>query len=254
MKKTKRFLAVTLAVASIVSTFSLGVFAGSNLVSIQAYLNYGLKVVKNGVVQDLKDAQGNVVTPITYNDTTYLPVRAVANILGHSVGWDEATESVLLDGSSAPIIPNAPTVSNDTITVDKNTGYMNVNSLLGIVNNVAGGQLTLSTHSRKCLNKEMWVPEVYTVAGENAYAYPTIDFVSVQGEGHSTPAVPTALDAVEKELVANGFYLAKTDEYGQKHYVKGNLEIKVWNINNSNSDLSLQADTDWLTCCAEGAL
>jgi hypothetical protein len=43
----------------------------------------------------LLDAHGNVVTPITYDGSTYLPARAIANSLNDAVDFDVATNSVL---------------------------------------------------------------------------------------------------------------------------------------------------------------
>jgi len=34
--------------------------------------------------------------PITYNGTTYLPIRSIGTLLGVDVGWDQDTQSVLL--------------------------------------------------------------------------------------------------------------------------------------------------------------
>lgn len=41
------------------------------------------------------DAEGSVVTPITFNGNTYLPARAIANSLNVAVDYDAATSTVL---------------------------------------------------------------------------------------------------------------------------------------------------------------
>ena len=46
--------------------------------------------------QVLTDASGVRTYPITYNNTTYLPIRSIGTLLGVEVGWDQATQSVLL--------------------------------------------------------------------------------------------------------------------------------------------------------------
>lgn len=63
---------------------------------IAACLNANITVKLDGEAQTLLDAQGNRVYPITYNGTTYLPVRAVAGLVGLDVDWDQATQTVLL--------------------------------------------------------------------------------------------------------------------------------------------------------------
>lgn len=76
---------------------------------IKAYLAPGITVKYNGEVQTLKDAAGNTVYPVSYNGTTYLPVRAVSNMLGVAVAWDQSTQTVLLQR----IVTSEPNGSND---------------------------------------------------------------------------------------------------------------------------------------------
>ena len=60
-----------------------------------------------------KDANGKTVLPITYNGTTYLPVRAVGTLLGTEINYDGATSSVLIGGTngSAPVTSGKVTLS-----------------------------------------------------------------------------------------------------------------------------------------------
>lgn len=68
-----------------------------------------IKITLDGVEFTPKDAGGNVVDPFIVDGTTYLPVRAVANALGLGVGWNEASNTVMLtsDGST-PVAPATP--------------------------------------------------------------------------------------------------------------------------------------------------
>lgn len=69
----------------------------------QAYLEYNdIKISLNGSLVTPKDADGNIIEPFTIDGTTYLPVRAVGNALGLTVGWDQSTKTVILtnDGTS----------------------------------------------------------------------------------------------------------------------------------------------------------
>lgn len=95
MKIKKSVLTLALALV-LVFSFAAGAAAAGTLETISAYLNYGVTIKYNGETQLLKDAGGNRVYPITYNGTTYLPVRAVSNMLGVNVDWDQATQTVLL--------------------------------------------------------------------------------------------------------------------------------------------------------------
>lgn len=95
MKKRKLIPALALTLA-LVCAFTLGANAADTLQEIKAYLNSGITIKMDGQEQVLKDANGTRIYPITYNGSTYLPVRAVSNMLGVGVDWDQATQSVLL--------------------------------------------------------------------------------------------------------------------------------------------------------------
>ncbi|GAA3400188.1 stalk domain-containing protein [Paenibacillus hodogayensis] len=92
----RKKLIASVAGISLLLGASAGVYAGANLETIQAYLNHTLTVKVNGVPAQLNDEQGNAIVPITYQGSTYLPVRAIANALGVAVDYDVATTTVLL--------------------------------------------------------------------------------------------------------------------------------------------------------------
>lgn len=50
----------------------------------------------------MKDGSGNPVYPIIYNGTTYLPVRAISNMLDIPVDWDASTKTVILGTEEKP--------------------------------------------------------------------------------------------------------------------------------------------------------
>ena len=102
MKTRKTFITLAIALA-LVCGMVIGANAADTLKEISAYLNYGITIKYNGEVQNLTDAGGTRVYPISYNGTTYLPVRAVSNMLGIGVDWDGATQTVLLGKTGATV-------------------------------------------------------------------------------------------------------------------------------------------------------
>ena len=46
------------------------------------------------------DANGKTVYPLLYQGTTYLPIRAIGQLMGKTVSWDEATKTATLSGST----------------------------------------------------------------------------------------------------------------------------------------------------------
>lgn len=74
-----------------------GVYAGSKLEKISAYLNHNISFKVNGTVQSLTDSNGKKLVPITYQNTTYLPVRAISNMAGINVEFDAASQQIRLE-------------------------------------------------------------------------------------------------------------------------------------------------------------
>lgn len=71
------------------------VFATTGAKNIEVFYK-NIKVFKDNVLFELKDANGTIVEPFIYNGTTYMPVRGTANLAGMDVTWDGKTQSVYL--------------------------------------------------------------------------------------------------------------------------------------------------------------
>lgn len=61
-----------------------------------------IKVYKDNVLCELKDANGSVIEPFIYNGTTYMPVRGTANLADMEVTWNGNTKSVYLWDDMVP--------------------------------------------------------------------------------------------------------------------------------------------------------
>ena len=97
MKKTRVIL---LLVITAMFSLSAGAFAAGNLKEIKAYLNSELKFRLDGKSWRPVDDKGKEVLPITYNGTTYLPLRVVANAFDIPIDWEGTTQTVLIRESS----------------------------------------------------------------------------------------------------------------------------------------------------------
>ena len=69
-------------------------FAAVNGTTISALLNGSVKMMLNGNAYTAKDTSGNVLLPITYNNRTYLPVRALAEALNVPIDYDSSTNTI----------------------------------------------------------------------------------------------------------------------------------------------------------------
>ncbi|MDQ6419927.1 stalk domain-containing protein [Paenibacillus sp. LHD-117] len=107
----KKKLLITLAAGALMLTSAAaGAYGATNLQAIKANLNLGLKFKVDGKDWTPKDASGKNVYAITYNGTTYLPIRTAGDALGVEVGWDGKNNTVWLgEGASAVEAGQKPT-------------------------------------------------------------------------------------------------------------------------------------------------
>ena len=92
--KTKKRVLTILCVLALMATSALAATGVTTKMIEAKYM--GISIVVDGQTITPKDANGNVVEPFTYNDTTYLPVRAVGQALGKPVEWDGTTKTVYI--------------------------------------------------------------------------------------------------------------------------------------------------------------
>ena len=109
------------------------VLAAGNLEVISAYLNHDIKIVYNGETQSMTDAAGKAIYPISYNGTTYLPVRAISGMLGVGVAWDGANQILYME-TQAPA--SGPSIKNDKIiTANFKNGTVAANNAVLAIKN-----------------------------------------------------------------------------------------------------------------------
>ena len=54
-----------------------------------------------------------------------------------------------------------------------------------------------------------------------------------------------------KALEQAGYTISEVDMFGQKHYTRGDVEFKIWNISQSNSSVRIEVETNWQSCHAD---
>ncbi|WP_159881545.1 stalk domain-containing protein [Paenibacillus puerhi] len=97
MKKTHVILLLFITAMLSLAT---GALAASNLTEIKAYLNSEIKFRLDGKPWRPVGDNGEEVLPITYNGTTYLPLRVVANAFDIPIAWESSTQTVSMRESS----------------------------------------------------------------------------------------------------------------------------------------------------------
>jgi len=100
----KKFLNKKMSVKSVLIIVAVVITVmatlGSVGMNVWATLSPDIRIVYNGVPATLVDGNGNIVYPLMYNGTTYLPVRSLSNLLGIGIRWDGGTRTVNIGGSS----------------------------------------------------------------------------------------------------------------------------------------------------------
>lgn len=103
MKKIKSLLAkkrlILIVTIFMILSFASGVFASSTIQTITAYLVGDLKFTLNGESWQPREEDGSEMSPISYKNRTYLPVRAIGEALGINIDWINATRTVVIGDS-----------------------------------------------------------------------------------------------------------------------------------------------------------
>lgn len=80
----------------------------------QAQLRPDISIVIDGVDTDFQTASGAAVYPILYNGSTYLPLRAIGEVMGKNVNWDEENKIITLSGTRTDTTTNKQNPAADT--------------------------------------------------------------------------------------------------------------------------------------------
>lgn len=114
--RAKRLCALTLSALMLTGTLILGA-AAAGATQITALLYPQANIVVDGVSRTFYTANGTEAHPIAYNGTIYLPIRAIGELMGKNVNWDQSTLTVTLSGSrTTPATTGTP----DTAAVQQN--------------------------------------------------------------------------------------------------------------------------------------
>ena len=88
----------------------------------QAILNKTVSIVYNNELKEFSDVNGMKVYPLTYQGTTYLPIRAISALFSIPVEWNGEERMVLLGSgdvntSTVKTIQNFEAGQNEEVTL-----------------------------------------------------------------------------------------------------------------------------------------
>ncbi|WP_017811151.1 MULTISPECIES: hypothetical protein [Paenibacillus] len=122
MGKTKWI--VVAAVAGMLLTSSAGVYAGAKMEKISAFKNHGISIELDGKAYTPINSNGDKMTAITYEGTTYLPIRAVGETLNSKVLFDVMNNKIMIQSASGKAADSStsPTTSKSDSTGKSTAG------------------------------------------------------------------------------------------------------------------------------------
>ena len=127
-KRITLFTTSVLCVASI----AVGAVAASVIKEIKAELRPDFTVVVDGETKDFKNVKGDKVYPILYDGTTYLPLRAIGELMGKTVYWYEDEKKIELKEekttvTDADVIIGGADAPTNIVVTDKKDKEKDIN-------------------------------------------------------------------------------------------------------------------------------
>lgn len=125
----KRITLLTTSILCVVSV-AIGAVAAGVIKEIKAELRPDFTVEVDGDIKEFKNAQGDAVYPVLYDGTTYLPLRAIGELMGKTVYWYEDEKRIVLKDNKttvtdADVIIGGADAATDIMVSDKNDSKIN---------------------------------------------------------------------------------------------------------------------------------
>ena len=119
----KKMIFAALATAAIISSSAV---VAAGYYSERAVLSPNVSIVIDNDKRTFYSAQGKELKPILYKGTTYIPLRAIGEIMGKNVNWDNTSKTVELSGTrqTASVVgtPDA-TIKESEVKLDVHPEY-----------------------------------------------------------------------------------------------------------------------------------
>ncbi|MDO5398606.1 MAG: stalk domain-containing protein [bacterium] len=108
-KKVTLLTAGVLCAAGVV----VGASAAGVIQKVQSEIRPDFTVKVDGKTQTFKNVNGDVVYPMLYDGTTYLPIRAIGELMGKTVYWYEADKLIELKSENTTVTDADVIVTDD---------------------------------------------------------------------------------------------------------------------------------------------
>ncbi|KOS60772.1 hypothetical protein FJQ98_03800 [Lysinibacillus agricola] len=200
--KTKGFIMGVVFV--LVLTASLGTaLAAGKIAKITVSIG-GISLYVDEKLTILKDAKGNVVEPIVYDGTTYLPIRGISSVFGKDIKWDSKKSAIYIgkEPSVGQIdIAKVPMYDGGSLLVGENATFDLLDKKIQPFNRFASySNFTYMLNSKySALQGDLVVPYTY-LGSKDAGA---VRFYSVDQKGNETLIEEYSLEAGDEAIKVN---------------------------------------------------
>ena len=114
-KMKKRTITILAASAVFAAGIAAGVSASGLIEKIEAEIRPDFTIMVDGQEQTFRNVNGEIVYPVLYEGTTYLPVRAIGELMGKTVYWYENDKRIDLKTETS-------TVTDADVIIQGNSG------------------------------------------------------------------------------------------------------------------------------------
>ena len=130
----------------------IGVSAQTLFQKVQAEIRDDFTIVVDGMENTFKTADGKIAYPLLYNGTTYLPLRAIGELMGKTVYWYEEDKRIELKDSPSTVTDADVIVGSGA---DQTTGNnaASSNSNTNTNTNTTAGEITVEKAKEIALAK-----------------------------------------------------------------------------------------------------
>lgn len=104
----KKFM-VGAVCAALLATGTLAGYAYGSSGEVTAQMRPDFTIVIDGTARKFYSATGERLYPLLYNGSTYLPLRAIGEIMNKTVNWDENSRTVTLSDKNSSTVTDADT-------------------------------------------------------------------------------------------------------------------------------------------------
>ena len=193
-----------MAIGALATVLTLGTILPSSAATMKEIkvAMGGIKIYVDGNLKKPTDVNGNVVEPMIYDGTTYLPVRALTGMLtDKEVAWDQQSQTVY--------IGQRPDVGVKSVPIDELEAY--------------------DTHSNAYASSSLYIGKdaQFTVLGDT---YSPFNRMRLSGMGYRVYKLDSNYDSIHGKFIIPfdrlGTYAESTlqfynvDQYGEETLIK----------------------------------